>query len=95
MNPELSSFAVRLCSITARPARLEEFDLLVLELFSLQFKYNSACRKNCEERKLTPQVIEHWTQIPAVPAVVFEELEITCMTALTLETCPARRMRRN
>jgi hypothetical protein len=30
-------------------------------------------------RKLTPQVVEHWTQIPAVPTSAFKELELTSL----------------
>jgi hypothetical protein len=55
------------------------FDALALELFVLQFKHNAAYRKICEARGLTPGVVEHWTQIPAVPTAVFKELELTCL----------------
>ena len=61
----------------ARQARLEEFNVLGLELFNLQFKSNSVYQKICEARKLTPQMVEHWTQIPAVPTTAFKELELT------------------
>ena len=57
----------------------ENFNELALELFALQFKHNSAYRKICEARKLTPQVVEHWTQIPAVPTAAFKELELTSL----------------
>src|SRR5208283_2595810 len=55
------------------------FDALALELFALQFKHNAAYRKICAARGLTPEVVEHWTQIPAVPASAFKELELTCL----------------
>jgi hypothetical protein len=58
----------------------EKFGSLALELFTLQFKYNSAYRKICEGRKQTPRTVEHWTQIPAVPAAAFKELELTSLT---------------
>src|ERR1035437_8724360 len=57
----------------------ENFNELALELFALQFKHNPAYRKICEARKLTPQVVEHWTQIPAVPTAAFKELELTSL----------------
>src|ERR1035437_4122749 len=57
----------------------ENFNELALELFALQFKHNPAYRKICEARKLTPQVVEHWTQIPAVPTAAFNELELTSL----------------
>ncbi|MGA2280712.1 MAG: hypothetical protein ABSG80_10470 [Verrucomicrobiota bacterium] len=58
---------------------LRDFISLALELFALQFKYNAAYRKICEARGFTPKVIEHWTQIPAVPTATFKELELTCL----------------
>jgi hypothetical protein len=56
-----------------------EFDTLALELFALQFQHNAAYRKICEARGFTPKVIEHWTQIPAVPTAAFKELELSCI----------------
>lgn len=86
MNPELSSFAARLRELICQHKFLsgaqplhDTFDALALELFALQFKHNLAYRKICEARKLTPQVVEHWTQIPAVPSAAFKELEMTSL----------------
>ena len=55
------------------------FDSLALELFALQFKYNSAYQKVCRERRVTPELVEHWTQIPAVPTAAFKELDLSCL----------------
>ncbi len=55
------------------------FNTLALELFALQFQHNTAYRKISEARGQTPRTIEHWTQIPAVPAAAFMELELTCL----------------
>ena len=82
MNPELSRFATRLrerisdgrWSIADLP-----FAALALKLFTLQFKYNFTYRKICVARNRTPQTIEDWTQIPAVPTSVFKELELTSL----------------
>jgi hypothetical protein len=82
MNPELSNFATRLRELIANSQSAindQQFSELALELFALQFKHNSAYRKICEARKLTPQVVEHWTQIPAVPTAAFKELELTSL----------------
>jgi Acyl-protein synthetase, LuxE len=86
MNKELSSFAARLRELIEQHKFLSfeqllcrRFDSLALELFTLQFENNFAYRKICEARKLTPQVVEHWTQIPAVPTAAFKELELTCL----------------
>jgi hypothetical protein len=58
---------------------LRGFDSLALELFALQFANNTAYRKICEARGLTPAAVEHWAQIPAVPTGAFKELELTCI----------------
>ena len=82
MNPELSNFAARLRELIAnRQSAFSElpFSELALELFGLQFKHNSAYRKICVARKLTPQVVGHWTQIPAVPTAAFKELALTSL----------------
>ena len=82
MNTELSRFATRLRGLIAnrQPATgNRQFSELALELYGLQFKHNSAYRKICEARGLTPEVVEHWTQIPAVPAAAFKELELTSL----------------
>ena len=39
----------------------------------------AAYRKICEARGVTPEVVEHWTQIPAVPTGAFKELELSCI----------------
>jgi hypothetical protein len=82
MNQSLSSFAAHLRELIAnRQSAIgnQQFSELALELFTLQFENNSAYRKICEARKLTPQGIEHWTQIPAVLTAAFKELELTSL----------------
>jgi hypothetical protein len=82
MNPELSSFAARLRELIARRQSAignQKFSEIALELFALQFKNNSAYRKICESRRQTPEVVEHWTQIPAVPTAAFKGLELTSL----------------
>ncbi len=77
MNAELSTFAARLDFDPARPLPDSRFNELALELFALQFQYNPAYKKICEARRLTPNVVEHWTQIPCVPTSAFKELELS------------------
>jgi hypothetical protein len=79
MTKELSSFAAHLRESIQSGFQSESFDALALELFGLQFEHNAAYRKICEARALTPQVVEHWTQIPAVPTAAFKELELTSL----------------
>ncbi|HEY5345679.1 MAG TPA: hypothetical protein VIK62_04985 [Verrucomicrobiae bacterium] len=82
MNTELFHFAARLRELISNSqfaVSNQKFSELALELFALQFQHNSAYRKICEARKLTPQVIKHWTQIPFVPTSAFKELELTSL----------------
>lgn len=79
MHTEILQFAARLCFDGRRPLPDPELNRLALDLFALQFKYNSAYRTICEARKATPDRVEHWTQIPAVPAAAFKELDLSCV----------------
>jgi len=79
MNPELSNFAARLCDSITDGFQNQNFDALALELFALQFSNNSGYRKISETRRLTPQILDHWTQIPAVPTTAFKEMELTSL----------------
>jgi len=82
MHPELSSFAARLRGlISHEPSTFNEpqFADLALELFALQFAHNPSYRKICEARRLTPDTVQEWRQIPAVPTAGFKELDLTCL----------------
>jgi hypothetical protein len=81
MTAALSNFAARLGQ-EASHARVwldkgRDFNQLALELFALQFTHNLAYRKICETRRLTPDKVEHWTQVPFVPTAAFKELELS------------------
>jgi Acyl-protein synthetase, LuxE len=56
-----------------------EFNGLALMLFTLQFDHNTAYRKICQARKISPETVSHWTEIPAVPTSAFKEFDITCL----------------
>jgi hypothetical protein len=92
MTSELANFAARLRGfISASPRSCASrsagrtrcceghFNALALELFSLQFVHNIAYRRICESRGVTPQAVNHWKQIPAVPTGSFKELTMTCL----------------
>ena len=82
MNKELCSFAARLRGLIADSQSTigeSQFNELALDLFALQFENNLAYQKICAARKLTPQIVEHWTQIPFVPTAAFKELELTSL----------------
>jgi hypothetical protein len=81
MNQQLSSFAARLRESIISGFQNKSFDALALELFALQFKNNFSYQKICEAHRLTPEIVEHWTQIPAVPTAAFKELELTSLEA--------------
>ena len=77
MNSELSSFAARLRESITIGFPAVKFDALALELFALQFKHNHSYQKICTARNLTPPTVTQWTHIPAMPASLFKELELT------------------
>ena len=77
MTAELSKFAARLRFAGTESMQGHEFDELALDLFALQFTHNPAYRKICEARRLTPDKVEHWTQVPFVPTAAFKELELS------------------
>src|SRR5437868_5145085 len=58
-----------------------DFDALALELFGLQFGYNTAYRRFCETRGVGPGMIKDWRDIPAVPTAAFKECEMSCLPA--------------
>jgi hypothetical protein len=55
------------------------FDRLALELFALQYDQNAVYHRFCDSRCVSPQTIEHWTQIPAVPTQAFKEFDVSCL----------------
>ena len=81
MNLELISFATHLRHRLAARDPFADFNALALELFALQYQSNAAYQSFCHARHITPVAIEDWTQIPAVPAAAFKELDLTCIPA--------------
>jgi len=95
MTSELSIFAARVAdyiAISADDLSSEhhghpdfqahadiEFNAMALMLFTLQFNHNPSYRKLCAARKISPQLVSHWTQIPAVPTSAFKELELSAL----------------
>ena len=57
----------------------EDFNDPALELFALQFRFNPAYQTLCVARRATPATVKHWTDIPAVPAAAFKELDWSCL----------------
>jgi hypothetical protein len=79
MNTELSRFAAHLRELIHSGFPVGHFDALALELFALQFKNNATYRTICEARRLTPDTVGNWAQIPAMPTAAFKELDLTSL----------------
>jgi hypothetical protein len=57
----------------------EQFELLALDLFALQFQWNAPYRKLCEAGGWSPANVSRWSDIPAVPTSAFKELGLTSL----------------
>ncbi len=85
MSTDLSNFVTRLRDHLAAgaesfPGRSDaQFNELALALFALQFHLNAAYRTICEAKKVRPDSVTHWTEIPAVPTSAFKELKLTSL----------------
>ena len=56
-----------------------QFNDLALSLFALQFSEVAPYRRFCESRNISPQTVQHWSEIPALPTSAFKELEISSL----------------
>ncbi|NRA07455.1 MAG: long-chain fatty acid--CoA ligase [Myxococcales bacterium] len=56
----------------------ERFRSLALELFAHQFEHCEPYRRFCVSRQATPDRVEDWREIPAVPTGAFKELRLAC-----------------
>ena len=63
-------------STTSQGAKFNE---LALSLFALQFSHNAPYRRYCQSRNVTPEIVQNWQTIPAMPVSGFKELEITSL----------------
>ncbi|MBI2962399.1 MAG: long-chain fatty acid--CoA ligase [Deltaproteobacteria bacterium] len=54
------------------------FGELALRVFRFQFERNEPYRRFCEQHGRTPQQVDGWTQIPAVPVSAFRHAELVC-----------------
>jgi hypothetical protein len=55
----------------------ERFGAAALELFAFQFAHCAPYRRFCEGRGVTPERIDDWRRVPAVPTGAFKELALT------------------
>jgi hypothetical protein len=61
-----------------RPTSDGEFNELAFAVFAFQFENNEVYRAWCEQRRQTPETVEHWKQIPVVPTSAFKDFPLTC-----------------
>jgi hypothetical protein len=88
-NGNLAEFAARLRGIIGAcnsapdeiAAEVPFFNELALALFALQFEHNAPYRRFAEARHAQPGMVDHWTDIPAVPTSAFKECELSCFPA--------------
>jgi hypothetical protein len=55
----------------------ERFNDLALRVFAYQFERNRPYRAYCEARGRTPDRVDHWQEIPALPTAAFKKLPLT------------------
>ena len=77
MNTELINFAARAGRVILQDDGA--FDRHALELFALQFQFNLPYRRLAEAKGVTPSTVQHWTDVPFVPAAAFKEMEVSCI----------------
>ena len=56
----------------------KDFGSLALDVFAYQFEQNLPYQRFCLARDKTPETVQTWQAIPAVPTVAFKELDLTC-----------------
>ncbi len=68
--------------IRLRPAAVDEasFDDLACRLWARQYERNQPYRRLCDSLGFTGQ-LDHWRNIPAVPAQAFKAFDLTCVPA--------------
>lgn len=54
----------------------EEFTAFARRVFAYQYERNPAYAAYCRRRGILPEVVEHWSRIPAVPTAAFKEIAL-------------------
>lgn len=60
-----------------RPMTDAEFDGLALDAFRYNFERCAPYAAYCRRRNRTPEAVDHWTAVPAVPTAAFKEVALT------------------
>jgi hypothetical protein len=61
-----------------REPQRQEFDRLALEVFAFQYERNGTYQRFCDRRRITPDTVSSWKEIPAVPTSAFKLLDLSC-----------------
>lgn len=82
MNKTGDQLQQRVLALIARgidqPTSYLEFDQLARAIFAFQFEANPVYRAYCVQQQHTPETVQYWTDIPAVPTQAFKEFALTC-----------------
>jgi|DewCreStandDraft_2_1066082.scaffolds.fasta_scaffold00287_39 hypothetical protein len=54
------------------------FDAMARAVFAYQFARNPVYRAYCQRLGVTPEVVDHWTAVPAVPVEAFRAAPLVC-----------------
>lgn len=68
--------AERVAAFIRSPSE-EEFDSLALQAFAFQYRQIEPFRRLCDQRGATPAGVDHWSRVPAVPALAFKSLDLS------------------
>jgi hypothetical protein len=60
-----------------RPTGDDLFNCLALDMFVFQFEQNDAYRAHCQAAFQTPDTVDHWSELPAVPTLAFKDMAVT------------------
>jgi hypothetical protein len=83
----LRDFIISTSSTSPKTPVQGMFESLALDLFVLQYGNNPAYRRICDSRSASPQSVQHWTQIPAVPTSAFKEFTLSCLPSGNRTSC--------
>lgn len=82
MNKTALDLQQRVLALIARgmalPSSDDEFNELAHAIFAFQYERCETYRAYCDRLRATPQTVEHWKQIPAVPTNAFKDFALTC-----------------
>jgi hypothetical protein len=73
MSETVADFIARRDEVNGNEA---QFNKLALEMFDFQYRFIEPYRRLCQRRGKTPETVETWSDIPAVPADAFKHFSL-------------------